>query len=68
MQTLLNTKIISFMLQLQSGKVQLFTEVTEQPCDWLHLFGGHGFYLLGTGRAKCAWVPSESQNAQKRQS
>ena len=35
----------------------LFTNaVTEQSCDWLHLFGGHGFNSLGAGRARCSWV------------
>ena len=42
--------------------------VMEQSCDWLHLFGGHAFDLLSTGRAKCAWVPSESHNTWKKQS
>ena len=39
--------------------------VTEQSCDWLHLFGGHGFDLLSTGRAKYTWVPHESQCPEK---
>ena len=42
--------------------------VMEQSCVWLHLFGGHGFDSLSTGRAKCTWVPSESHNAWKKQS
>ena len=29
--------------------------VTEQSCDWLHLFGGHGFNLPSTWRASCSW-------------
>ena len=28
----------------------------EWSCDWLHLFGGHGFNSLSAGRAKCSWV------------
>ena len=39
---------------------------TEWSCDWLRLFGGHRFDLLSTGRAKCAWVPCELHNAQKK--
>ena len=30
--------------------------VMEQSCDWLHLFGGHGFDLLHAGRTTCSWV------------
>ena len=30
--------------------------VTEWSCDWLHLFGGHGFDSLSTGRTMCSWV------------
>ena len=41
----------------------LTNAVTEWPCDWLHLFGGHGFDLLASGRTKCAWVPWELHNS-----
>ena len=30
----------------------------EQSCDSLHVFGGHGFNLLGGGRTLCSWVPT----------
>ena len=64
-------KVVAFHHPKQSKKFVITIDtnaMTQQSCDWLHLFGGHRFDLLSTVRAKCTWVPSELCNTQKKQS